>query len=208
MIAPTAVKSSRAPAGDFQKDLVALIPYLRAFSRTLCGQRALAEDMAQEALAKAWRSRERFEPGTNLKAWLFTILRNEFYSSKRRAWRNVAWDEELGNKVPTLSNVQGWKTELSDTARALAGLNDDQREALLLVAVGGFSYEEAAGICGTAVGTVKSRVARGRAALLEALDGDKPLQSHQPAQDIGAFDSILAQLSAAMPVEPAHNLPA
>jgi len=66
------------PSPQFERDLVALIPHLRAFSRMLCGKRAIAEDMAQEALAKAWRARANFEPGTNLKAWLFTILRNEF----------------------------------------------------------------------------------------------------------------------------------
>ena len=192
-------KSANALVGAFQTDLLALIPFLRAFSRTLCGNRAVADDMAQEALAKAWRSREHFQPGTNLKAWLFTILRNEFYSHKRRAWRDVTWDDDLGRNVPTLANVQIWKTDLSDTARALAGLNDDQREALLLVAVGGFSYEDAAQICGAAVGTVKSRVARARAALLEALDGDKPLPHYRTAHDVSAFDSILAQLTAIMP---------
>src|ERR1700683_1811776 len=84
---------------QFQRDLIALIPHLRAFSRMLCGRRVIAEDMAQEALAKAWRARARFQPGTNLKAWLFTILRNEYYSHGRRAWRETHWDEVLGGRI-------------------------------------------------------------------------------------------------------------
>ena len=73
--------------GDFRRDLLGLIPFLRAFSRSLCGDRELADDLAQEALAKAWQSRDTFRAGSNLKAWLFTILRNQFYSDRRRAWR-------------------------------------------------------------------------------------------------------------------------
>jgi len=199
MNAPLAGAKSSRPF-DFQQDLIALIPHLRAFSRVLCGSRAISEDMAQEALAKAWRSRDRFEPGTNLKAWLFTILRNEFFSHKRRVWRDVVWDDDLGSSVPASPDAQIWSVDLSDTARALASLSDDQREALLLVAVGGFSYKEAADICGTAVGTAKSRVGRGRAALIDMLDGDKALVQHDPAKSIGAADDILAQLSAVMSV--------
>lgn len=178
---------------DFQRDLIALIPFLRAFSRTLCGNRALAEDMAQEALAKAWRARARFEPGTNLKGWLFTILRNEFYSHTRSAWREAHWDADLGDRIPTVGREQESTMELSDTARALRSLPDSQREALILVAAGGFSYEDAAEICSTPVGTVKSRVARARAALLKILDSNQP--APLPARVANAAHDILAQLS-------------
>ena len=194
-IGQPAVRSSQS-ASQFQRELVALIPHLRAFSRVLCGRRAIAEDMAQEALAKAWRSRERFELGTNLKAWLFTILRNEFYSHTRRAWRETHWDDDIGNNIPAPAREQEWALELSDAARALNALPDCQREPLILVAAGGLSYEEAAGICGTPVGTTKSRVARARAAMAKSLDGSKPLPSRSEIRTVGISADILAQLSA------------
>ena len=83
---------------DFRKDLLGLIPFLRAFSRSLCGDRELADDLAQEALTKAWQSRDTFRAGSNLKAWLFTILRNQFYSDRRRAWRHRAWRHRVGRR--------------------------------------------------------------------------------------------------------------
>jgi RNA polymerase sigma-70 factor (ECF subfamily) len=183
---------------------VALIPHLRAFSRGLCGRNAIAEDMAQEALAKAWRARDRFEPGTNLKAWLFTILRNEFCSQARRGWRETHWDCEKGERIAAPANEQEWAMNLSDTARALGGLPDSQREALILVAAGGFSYEDAAKISGIPMGTAKSRVARARAALLKILDGDEPLPRYASARMTSASDDILAQLSALAPVDVAY----
>jgi RNA polymerase sigma-70 factor (ECF subfamily) len=155
--------------------------------------------MAQEALAKAWRSRDSFEPGTNLKAWLFTILRNEFCSHARRGWRETHWDSDKGESIAAPANEQEWAMYLSDAARALGGLSNGQREALILVGAGGFSYEDAAEICGTAMGTVKSRVARARIALSKILDGDKPLPPSLPSRLTGASDNILAQLSALMP---------
>jgi RNA polymerase sigma-70 factor (ECF subfamily) len=189
--------SSRS-GSQFQRDLVALIPQLRAFARMLCGKRAIAEDMAQEALAKAWRARGSFVPGTNLKAWLFTILRNEVYSHARRAWRETPWDEAEGNLIAAPANEQESAMNLSDTARALRGLPDCQREALILIAAGGLSYEDAAKVCGTPVGTVKSRVARARFALAKMLDDDKPMPRYLPS-GITASEDILGQLSALAP---------
>jgi RNA polymerase sigma-70 factor (ECF subfamily) len=187
------------PPSQFQRDLIALIPHLRAFSRALCGRRAIAEDMAQEALMKAWRAQASFQPGTNLKAWLFTILRNEIYSNARRAWREAHWDADKAERIPAAANKQEWTMDLSDTARALRGLPETQREALILVAAGGFSYEEAAGICGAPVGTVKSRVARARTALVNILDGDTPLPPAFPTSMPAALDDILGQLGALAP---------
>jgi RNA polymerase sigma-70 factor, ECF subfamily len=183
------------PAAQFQRDLIGLIPHLRAFSRVVCGRQAIAEDMAQEALAKAWRSRERFEPGTNLRAWLFTILRNEFYSHARRAKRETQWDADAGERIPTPANAQEWAMSLSEMACALGGLAESQREALLLVGAGGLSYEDAAKICRTPVGTVKSRVARARVALSKILDGDKPLPPRSPVRTKSASEEIMAQLN-------------
>jgi len=176
----------------FQRELVALAPQLRAFSRTLCGRRELAEDLAQESLMRAWRARASFETGTNLKAWLFTILRNAFYSHVRRAWREGHWVAETAEQIEAPPDEQDWSIELSDTARAMRNLPDAQREAIILVGAGGFSYEEAAKICGSAVGTVKSRVARGRIALISALDGNQPLP---PQTGVDASHDILHQMS-------------
>jgi RNA polymerase sigma-70 factor, ECF subfamily len=187
------------PSPQFQRDLVALIPPLRAFSRMLCGRRAIAEDMAQEALAKAWRAHHRFEPGTNLKAWLFTILRNEYYSHARRAWRELDWDEDLGGNIAAPPLEQEWAMELSDTARALGGLQEGQREALILVAAGGFSYEDAAKVCAAPVGTIKSRVGRARVALTSILDGDTPIPPRSVSRAKDAAEHIVAQLTALAP---------
>ncbi len=188
-------------APQFQRDLLALIPHLRAFSHSLCRRRDLGEDLAQDALAKAWRSRGSFDPGTNLKAWLFTILRNEFYSQKRRAWRQTDWDEAKGHRIAGAPDAQLWSLALSDTAHALRELPEGQREALILIAAGGFSYEDAANICGTKVGTMKSRVARGRQALLNMLDGkDRFTRCASVSHDGGSHD-ILAQLNALTPAD-------
>ncbi len=192
----TATSPETQSARQFRQDLIALIPHLRAFSRMLCGQRALAEDMAQEALLKAWRSQTRFAPGTDLKAWLFTILRNEFYSHKRRGKRETSWDDNLGGQIAAPANEQESAMNLSDTAWALGELPERQRESLILVGVGGFSYEDAANITSIRVGTVKSRVARARAALVKILDGDKRLPRQVPAHAMAASDNLLAQLSA------------
>ena len=195
---PPALPAPR-PSPQFQSDLIALIPQLRAFSRLLCGRRAIAEDMAQEALAKAWRAHDRFEPGTNLKAWLFTILRNEYYSHARRAWRQIHWDEDLGERIAAPPLEQEWAMELSDTARALGGLQEGQREALILVAAGGFSYEDAAKVCAAPVGTIKSRVGRARVALRGILDGDKPIPPRSLSRTMDSTGLILAQLTALAP---------
>src|ERR1700742_2446398 len=115
---------------EFRRDLLDLIPFLRAFSRSLCGDRELADDLAQEALAKAWQSRATFRAGSNLKAWLFTILRNQFYSDRRRAWRQAPWDQDAAERIPGGGEDQVHSAELSDTVRALKHLSDEQRGAL------------------------------------------------------------------------------
>src|SRR5579862_9232401 len=139
--------------GDFKTELLALIPFLRAFARSLTGNQESADDLAQETLVKAWQSRASFIPGTNLKAWLFTILRNQFYSDRRRAWRQAPWDQDAAERMPGTSQDQNWAADLSDTTRALKLLPDEQREALILVGAGGFSYMDAAAIVKCNVGT-------------------------------------------------------
>jgi RNA polymerase sigma-70 factor (ECF subfamily) len=155
---------------DFRTELLALIPALKAFARKLCGDRAGGEDLAQETLAKAWQYRRSFHPGTNLKAWLFTIARNEFYTSRRRAQREAPFDQAEAEQLPGNGVDQIWSTDLSDTLRAVGSLPAPLREALLLVGAGGCSYQEVARICDCPVGTAKSRVSRARRALATLLD--------------------------------------
>src|SRR5512146_2742216 len=183
----------------FEREMISLMPALRAFSRSLCGRQGIADDMAQNALTKAWRARESFEAGTNMKAWLFTILRNEFDSHARRAWRETHWDTAQSEAVPSAPDEQQWSMELGDTARALRKLPDTQREALILVAAGGMSYLDAAKISGVAIGTVKSRVARARAALTALVDGGTALPDRLPTGGPKPSDDILAQLRAFIP---------
>jgi len=180
---------------DFRRDLIALMPYVRAMARMLCRRRENADDMAQEALTRAWRARDSFAAGTNLEAWVFTILRNAVFSQERKRWREVEWDEWLGEQIPAPPREQEFAIEVSDTVRALAGLQYSQREALVLVAVCGFTQNEAAAICGVPPGTVKSRAARARAAMLSMLDGKRPIPSRSGKRSDGASSDVLALLN-------------
>lgn len=155
---------------EFRNDLIGCIPPLRAFAVSLTGNADRADDLVQEALLKAWANRGSFEPGTRLKAWLFTILRNEFYTVFRKRKREV---EDAGGMIATSVGIhpgQDSHMDLTDMQAALGKLPVDQREALLLVSASDMSYEEAAVICGVAVGTIKSRVNRARARLAELLN--------------------------------------
>ncbi len=154
---------------SLKKAMLALIPNLRAFAVSLCGDMERADDLVQETLLKAWNHIDSFQEGTNLRAWLFTILRNTYFSECRRRRREV--EDRDGSKANELSvhpGQQGY-LDLQDFRRALAELPPDQREALVLVGAAGFSYEEAANVSGCAVGTIKSRVNRARAKLVEML---------------------------------------
>lgn len=150
-------------------DLVAQIGSLRAFAVSLCGDRERADDLVQETLFKAWNHFDSFQEGTNLKAWLFTILRNTYFSERRRKKREV--EDVDGSYAARLSSIpeQHGHMDMRDFQEALSDLPDDQREALVLVGAAGFSYEEAAEISGCAVGTIKSRVNRARRRLAETL---------------------------------------
>jgi RNA polymerase sigma-70 factor (ECF subfamily) len=159
------------PARDkaFRRGLETLIPHLRAFARTLAGDPAAADDLAQEAMMKAWDARASFEMGTNMKAWTFMILRNQFYSEKRRSWRQCQLDQEAAERTLVAIDDPASPVALDELRLGLQMLPLEQREALILVGAGGFAYEEAAEICGCAVGTVKSRVSRARRALQAVL---------------------------------------
>ena len=149
----------------FKSELASLIPHLRAFARSLCGDATLADDLAQDAMLKAWKARDSYKPGTNMKAWAFTILRNLFYSEKRRSWRRQPLDPEVAEATLVANDNPAGSMELLSLRNAIGELPDDQREALILVGAGGMSYEEASEVCGCAIGTVKSRVSRARKAV-------------------------------------------
>lgn len=154
---------------DFKRELAAVVPHLRAFARGLCGRADMADDLVQEALLKAWAAQERFEPGTSMRAWTFVILRNAYLTDMRRNRFRGEYDENVAERILTAPAGQEEPIHLADLHRALLTLPPERREALLLVGAGGFSYEEAASICGCAVGTIKSRVSRARTRLAELL---------------------------------------
>lgn len=181
---------------EFKSELARVIPHLRAFGRSLSGNRDLADDLVQETLMKAWAARARFQAGTNMRAWTFIILRNLFLSQMRRARFRGEWDENAANKLLSAPASQDRHVELADMQRALLHLPQPQREALILVGAGGFSYEEAADICGCAVGTIKSRVARGRTALEQLLEhGQLPSRrDHRTDTSTSTLEQIMADV--------------
>ncbi len=160
--------------GEWRNEVVAMIPALRAFAWSLSHNGSDADDLVQDTLIKAWSNRDKFEPGTNLRAWLFTILRNTYYTQVIRRRREVR-DEtgEYANNMRT-PPTQDWSVAMRALQSALAQLPDEHREALILVGAAGLSYEEAAEICGCALGTIKSRVNRARARLLKIMDAEEP----------------------------------
>ncbi|MET0336534.1 MAG: sigma-70 family RNA polymerase sigma factor [Caulobacter sp.] len=174
----------------FKRELVQLIPHLRAFARTLAGDPTSADDLAQDAMMKAWDARESFQLGTNMKAWTFMILRNQFYSEKRRSWRQSQLDQEAAERTLVAVDDPEAPVALDELRMSLNMLPAEQREALILVGAGGFAYEEAAEICGCAVGTVKSRVSRARRALQSILEDGNYDRDGGAAGD--AMKSILA----------------
>jgi RNA polymerase sigma-70 factor (ECF subfamily) len=171
------------------QEMVALVPQMHTFARSLCRDGVRADDLVQEALARALANIERFRPGTNLKAWLFTIVRNEHYSQLRRRKFEAHGVDTDSLPEPSVPPDHDGYLELRDLNRALARLSPGQRTALILVSASGFSYEEAAKICGCAVGTIKSRVARARDMLLAILDG------RNPDEDGGDDDEVRAGAS-------------
>ncbi|MDD3799720.1 MAG: sigma-70 family RNA polymerase sigma factor [Novosphingobium sp.] len=183
---------SPGEASEFKRELTAVIPHLRAFARGLCGRPDLADDLVQETMLKAWSARDRFQPGTSMRAWTFVILRNAYLTEMRRNRFRGEYDENVAERILTAPAGQEEPLHLADMHRALMQLPPERREALLLVGAGGFSYEEAAEICGCAVGTIKSRVGRARAALNAMLEeGNIP---HRSSSDDEAHGAILGEL--------------
>ena len=182
----------------FKRELTGLIPHLRAFARTLTGDATAADDLAQDALMKAWSARASFEMGTNMKAWTFMILRNQFYSEKRRSWRQTQLDQEAAERTLVAVDDPEAPVALDELRLGLHRLPAEQREALILVGAGGFAYEEAAEICDCAVGTVKSRVSRARRALQGILErGDYERDGGSAGEAMGSILADAERLSLA-----------
>ena len=173
---------------SLRDDILATLPRLRAFAISLSGKVDRADDLVQETLLRALTNINSFEPGTNLQAWLFTILRNQFRSEYRKRRREVEDVDGRFSENLTTAPEQLSRLEFQELREALTKLPDDQREALILVGASGFSYEEAAQICDCAIGTIKSRVNRARARLAEIL-------SIESADDFGPDNKMQAALA-------------
>lgn len=155
------------PVVGIRDELIACLPQLRAFARSLAGHRDLADDLVQEAIVRALAAQGSFRPGTNFRAWIFTILRNLFFTERRKSRMVVQSIDTIEQELSPVAAAQESKVEFDDFRVALMKLPHDQREALILVGASGMSYEEAAQVSGCAVGTVKSRVSRARRTLAQ-----------------------------------------
>lgn len=180
MTAPPLTKPNEA---QFRADLMAVIPSLRAYARSLCYNADLADDLTQEALIKAWAARASFLPGSNFRGWMFRILRNHYFSVIRVSRRFVTLDPEVTERLMVIPPTQDGGLNLADLQRGLDTLPAEQREALLLME-SGLRCEDIAEVMGTPVGTVKSRISRGRAVLrlyMNGSEGGEPAASARPA---------------------------
>ena len=176
-------------APSVREAMLGAVPSLRAFAISLSGNVDRADDLVQETLLRAMANIDSFQPGTNLPAWLFTILRNLFRSEYRKRRREV--EDADGSYAESLKSYpeQHGRIEFEEFRVALMKLPADQREALILVGASGFSYEETAAICECAVGTIKSRVNRARRRLAE-------LRAIDSASDFGPDQATRAILTA------------
>lgn len=157
---------------EFRRGIEATLPELRAFARNLTRDHEAADDLVQDTMMKAWAARDRFEAGTSLRAWTYVIARNLFLTARRRDKFHGEWNEESASRRLAAPASQEQPLHLADVAKALDKISPSQREALLLVGASGMSYEEAAQAMGSMVGTVKSRVSRGRQMLERLMTGD------------------------------------
>ncbi|MGJ8530010.1 RNA polymerase sigma factor [Maritalea sp.] len=163
------MNAPRPERDEFKRELLRVVPNLRGFAVSLVGSQDRADDLVQDTIMKAWSNKAKFEVGTNMKAWLFTILRNEFYSQMRKKGREIQDSDGVHTESLSTHPAQVGAMDLKDFRNALEQLPDDQREAIILVGASGMAYDEAAEVCGCAVGTIKSRVNRARERLKEIL---------------------------------------
>jgi RNA polymerase sigma-70 factor (ECF subfamily) len=155
---------------SFVDELERLIPELRAFARSLCRERELADDLVQDTCLKAWQAVDSFEPGAPMRPWLFRILRNEFYQYSRRSWRSTALDQDVAENTLVATVGLDAQIDFRVLQAAMSDLPDVQREALILVVAAGYTYEEAGEICNCSAGTIKSRVSRAREAVIYKME--------------------------------------
>lgn len=172
----------------WRDDVVALIPALRAFAWSLSHNSADADDLVQDTLTKAWTHKDKFQLGTNLRAWLFTILRNTYYTAVVRRRREVPDDDGKHAATLTAPATQEWSAAVRSLQAALQRLPAEHREALVLVGGAGLTYEEAAEICGCALGTIKSRVNRARGRLLKLMEADHVADALVAETRVGTVD--------------------
>src|SRR5260221_8338525 len=174
-----------------EADLLACIPHLRAYARFLTGNRERADDLVQDALLRALTAAHQFQPGTNLKAWIFTILRNLFYNEIRKNRLKVQSIDDIPGEGPATPPTQDSNLEVAGYRRAFWQLGQSQREVLIMVGASGLSYEEAAAICQCAVGTIKSRVSRARRELLKILQDGNLVQSRADSDPTAGLGDVL-----------------
>ncbi len=188
--------AAEAPAppalGDPREEIVAHLGPLRAFALALSRDPTLADDLVQEAVIRAWTNIDKYRPGTNMRAWLFTILRNAFYSERRKRRREVEDVDGVHAATLVQKPAHDGTLALADFRAAFARLPVEQREALILIGAEGFTCEEAALTCGCAVGTIKSRANRGRRKLAELL-------MLGPGEELEMTDAATAAIVAAAP---------
>jgi RNA polymerase sigma-70 factor (ECF subfamily) len=177
-----------AAGNKWRDEVIALIPVLRAFAWSLSHNSADADDLVQDTLIKAWTHRSKFEPGSNLRAWLFTILRNTYYTAVARRRREVADEDDQHAASLSAEPAQEWSVTLRSLQGAMRQLPHEHREALILVGAAGLTYEEAAEVCGCALGTIKSRVNRARAKLMKLMAEDAPAETSSKSDWVDGED--------------------
>ena len=180
---------------EVRSRIVECLPHLRRFARSLTPNRGQADDMVQETVLRALAAAEQFTPGSNLRAWVFAILRNVFYSDRRHPFTHHLPLDEVGSREPVARSTQEDNLDFCDFRRAFCELSDEQREALALVAIDGKSYKEAAAICDCAIGTIRSRVSRARLNMRSLLSGDQLRLPRHMLRPIAGTDLLAFQKS-------------
>ena len=160
---------SRPACDASSDDILDYVPVLRAFAWSLCRRHEDVDDLVQETLLKALANRHRYQDGTNMRAWMFTIMRNTFYRSAHKAARERPGSGECASGCLSVPATQDWSLRGSEVWNIVLHLPPQYREALILVVMLGESYEDAANICGVAIGTIKSRINRARGQVMERL---------------------------------------
>lgn len=170
-------------ASEFHENLVSMLPQLRAYAMTLTRNRAAADDLLQETSLKAWRAQAQFSPGTNFKAWMYCILRNEYISSLRRNKRPTVSVDQVPEEFFSREGDQDSKVMVGEVIKAMDLLNKEQREVLVLTCMNGLSYEEVAQVVGCTIGTVKSRLWRAREHMQKLVMGSEEIDAEAAPLD-------------------------